>query len=186
METIKDYIDRMIQQNIPTQIVVGKVISVDENKQVCDVDVVNSPDLLDVRIRAVIDDEKKGVLIVPKVDSYVLVGLINNRPESAFVASVTELDKYYLYANDEIQIGGDNFKGLVKIDDLVDKLNQLENKVNDFIQKYNTHTHITTATESATPTPGTISPTMAQETPIQPITQVSDLENTKVKHGDNG
>lgn len=183
METIKDYIDRMIQQNIPTQIVVGKVISVDENKQVCDVDVVNSPDLLDVRIRAVIDDEKKGVLIVPKVDSYVLVGLINNRPESAFVASVAEVDKYYLYVNKEIQIGGDNFNGLVKIEELTQKLNNIETAFNQLVNEFNTHTH------NAPQAPAGTLPTLPPLVPSSQSlvsTQVSDLENTKVKHGDNG
>ena len=180
--SMKDAIQRMVNEQIKVQVLVGTVKSVDETKMVCDVDLTNAPDLLDVRLRSIIDENDKGVLIVPKKDSHVLVGIIDNRIESAFVLSFSEVEKIRLIT-DEIELSGNDFGGLIKIEELVSKINRLEDKLNSLVNKHNTHIHITTATVSATPTVGTIAPTTSSETPIAPNTQKSDLENEKVKHG---
>jgi hypothetical protein len=65
------------------------------------------------------------------------------------------------------------------VGELTTKLNNLENKVNDIVAKFNSHTHIltlSTGTGTAAPTttkvPGTLTPT-----------EQSEIENDKVKHG---
>ncbi len=74
-------------------------------------------------------------------------------------------------------------KGLVILANLVQKINQLENSLNGLIAVYNTHTHITTATVAATPTPGILAPTTSTSSnTIAPVTLESDLENIDVKH----
>lgn len=177
--TIKEAIQRMIAQELKVQVVPGKVISVDETKMVCDIDLANAPDMLDVRIRAVIDEVSKGILIVPKVGSYVLVALIDNRKESSFICAYSELEKYWLLT-DDIQLGGDNFKGLVKIEDLVSKLNNLENAFNQLVNEFNSHTH--NAPQAPAGTIPTLPP-LIPSTQSLVVTQVTDLENDKVKHG---
>ncbi len=64
----------------------------------------------------------------------------------------------------EIHLNGEENGGLIKISELVNRIQRLENLMN-------THIH---------PTP--LFPTMQQATPIANITQIRDLENTKVKH----
>lgn len=161
------------------------------NGTICNVERSELPDLIDVRLQAIEGDLDTHILITPKVDSQVTCATIDNEHAEAVVVKYSEIesikvkigDNECLINEDGVELCANNFGGLIKIDDLVDKLNQLENKVNDLIQKHNTHTHITTATVGPTPTVGTIVPTTATEAPIQPITQKSDLENDKVKHG---
>lgn len=72
----------------------------------------------------------------------------------------------------ELWLRGNQFEGLVKVSDLVTKLNNLENKVNTILSSYNAHTH---ASSGAPPVPtitGTLTPT-----------QQTDIENPNVKHG---
>lgn len=67
--------------------------------------------------------------------------------------------------------------GMVLVNDLVTKLNNLENLVNNFITEYNAHVHILTLTSGT----GTAAPTENQETGmIDPITKAADLASTVI------
>ena len=177
--SMKDAIQRMVNEQIKVQVLVGTVKSVDETKMVCDVDLTNAPDLLDVRLRSIIDENDKGVLIVPKKDSHVLVGIIDNRIESAFVLSFSEVEKIRLII-DDIELGGNDYKGLVKVEDLVTKMNNMENALNSLVSDFNSHTH--NAPQAPTGTIPT-APPLILSTQNLTQTQVSDLENEKVTHG---
>ena len=119
-------------------------------------------DLLDVRLMS---QSANGFLILPSVDSIVIVSSIDNR--TYYVSMFSEVD--------EIQLNGDTYDGLVKVGDLVTKLNNLENKVNAIITAYNAHIHVETGASTA-PTVslvvGTLTPTVQ-----------ANIENTTVKHG---
>lgn len=177
--TINDTIKKIVSEEIKIQVLMGKVKSVDESKMVCDIDLETAPDLLDVRLRSIIDSTDKGVLIVPKKDSVVLVGIIENRIESAFVLSFSEVEKIRLIT-DEIELAGKDFKGLVKVEDLTQKLNNLENAFNNLVADFNAHTH--NAPQAPSGTLATLPP-LVPSTQNVANTQVSDLENEKVKHG---
>ena len=119
-------------------------------------------DLLDVRL---ISQSANGFLILPSVDSIVIVSSIDNL--TYYVSMFSEVD--------EIQLNGDTYDGLVKVNDLVTKINNLENKVNAIITAYNAHIHVETGASTA-PTVslvvGTLTPTVQ-----------ANIENTTVKHG---
>lgn len=128
----------------------------------------------------------------PVVGTKALIGLISNQESLAFMIDCQEFTRclielesgFKLDLNeDEILLNGDAFGGLVKIDPTYDRITSLESKLNSLISKFNAHTHITTATVSATPTPGVIAPTVAQETTLTPSTSKTDLTNNNVKHG---
>lgn len=110
--------------------------------------------------------------IIPSKGSIVMVTYTSK--DTAFVTCYSEIDT--------IELRGNQFGGLIKIDDLVTKLNGVENKLNDLITKFNGHIHVTTATVLVG-APGVISPTTTPETPIAPVTTKSDLENPDVVHG---
>jgi len=74
-----------------------------------------------------------------------------------------------------LTINGSEFGGLVKVIELTQKLNAMENIVNDLILKFNTHTHI------AAGTPTSIASVI--ETNNLTPTQQSEIENTVIKHG---
>ena len=81
---------------------------------------------------------------------------------------------------ENIIFNGGDLGGLVVIQKLTDKLNELKDTVNDLITKYNEHIHSTTATVGTGPV-GVLSPTTNTATPALPFNK-SDYENEKVKH----
>ena len=122
-------------------------------------------DIINVRLMANIDN---GFLLIPEVDSIVVVSFLSD--SSAYVSLVSKVS--------EVHLNGKNFDGLVKINDLVQKLNNLENKVNTIISTYNAHTHVASSFGTPTTTPvalvtGTLTPTIKQ-----------DLENITILQGD--
>lgn len=172
--TIKEVIDRMLKQRLKPQVVVGKVTKVDASNMVCDIEVKGKPKLYDVRLRSVANGTDEGVLVTPKTGSYVLVGLINNREESAFVCGYSEVEKIRLITKD-IELGSDAFGGLVKVEELTKKLNELEKGLNKLAKSYDNHTH---------PAPGgTTSPINTVSSISIPVTSQSEIENKNVKHG---
>lgn len=125
-----------------------------------------SPEFYDVKVNA---NGVKGFSLIPKDGSIVMASQTSG--ETAFITMVSEVDQIYL--------NGDNEDGLVKIKDLIIKLNNLENKLNTVIATFNTHTHpyLNVATPavtsvSSTPVTGALTPTVK-----------ADLENEKIKHG---
>lgn len=142
-----------------------KIKSVDTSNMTCDVEPLDgSADLLDVRLNA---DYSKGFTLVPKADSVVIVTQLSDA--TAYVSMVSDVDNIYL--------AGDANGGLVKVQDLVTKLNNLENKVNTIITTFNAHTHV--ASSFGAPTTPPPSPVVGTLTP----TTTNDLENKTIQHG---
>ena len=102
-----------------------------------------------------------GLLLVPVIDSIVLVNwLSKNKP---FVVMYSELQS--------VSLRGDDYGGLVKVEEVTNRLNNIEDAFNKFVNTYNTHTHagngvITTSRGSTTTK-----------------TTQAELENENVKHG---
>lgn len=113
-------------------------------------------------------------IIIPKVDSRVLIGYKDR--VNGYVVSV-ELASKIISNSDEIIYNLGENEGLVKVLELTDKLNNLENKVNSIISSYNTHVHtgVTTGDGSSEGTPSVISGTLT------PTTK-DELQNDKIKH----
>ncbi|MCD6017285.1 MAG: hypothetical protein K0S53_406 [Bacteroidetes bacterium] len=157
------------------------VSSVDLDNNTCDCVPINeAPDLLDVKLMPKDEDGevKKGFLIVPVIGSVVVVTMLNN--EDGHVTMFSEVE--------EIQLNGKNFKGIVKIEELVDKLNNLEDAFNNHISNYNNHiTAYNTHTHAGVTVGGGMTGITTPDTPDTQnltLTQVSDLENDTVLHGD--
>ncbi len=163
---LRDSLKNLCKPNNDGYSKVCTVESVDLDKLTCYCVPINEDaDITEVRLMANVDN---GFLLIPEVDSIVVISFLSD--SSAYVSLVSKVS--------EIQLNGTNFDGLVKINDLVDKLNNLENKVNTIITTYNAHTHVASTLGSPTTTPaapvtGTLTPTVK-----------ADLENTTVKQGD--
>ena len=198
MSEIRELIEHIAKGVIPVQVIAGTVESVDKGKGTCKVKPFDGPVLHKVRLRARIkDNDPGGVTMYPEVGSDVLVGVIMNKEETTYVALMTEIEsvridvqgkfKATVDANgkvdmefEELIMRGGQLGGLIKIQEAVNKYNQLENKVNSLVSKFNSHTHLYNPGPSA---PAPSAPPATPETPIAPITQVTDLENDKIKHG---
>lgn len=165
--SIKQAIRELTKTDDVLYSVLCKVKSVDTTNNTCDCEPINGDaDLLEVRLMA---QNTNGFLIIPTVNSTVVVTMINKY--TGYVAMFSDIEKIYL--------NGDNYDGLVKVGDLVEKLNNLEDLVNDLVTKYNTHTHPYVNVS----TPAVTSPTTSLETTVLVPTQQTELENTTVLHG---
>jgi len=93
--------------------------------------------------------------------------LINNND------TIIELDK-----NGDMTLNDGSKDGLVVVADLVTKLNNLENAINSLITSCQS-VIVTLAPSGVFP----LASFFVSNTPIAPLTQKVDLENTKIKHG---
>lgn len=128
-----------------------------------------------VRKRASIKDDKsdkQGFIITPVEGSYAIVSRIDQSDE-LYISMFSDIESMVID-------GGENL-GLVKIQDLTSKLNELVKTVNDLIAKFNTHTHQVTTTGSATTQTGTTVKPGTEVTKAKEFNK-SDYENEKFKH----
>jgi hypothetical protein len=120
------------------------------------------------KVKLVAGSSKTPLLIEPVVDSVVVVTFLSKN--TAFISLYSEIES--------VQIRGDQYGGLIKIEELVKKINALENQVNDL---YNALIGIVVPLAPSGAYP--LAPSFAAIQPIAPTTQKSDLENDKIKHG---
>jgi hypothetical protein len=122
-------------------------------------------DIINVRLMANIDN---GFLLIPEVNSIVVVSFLSD--DSAYVSLVSKVS--------EVQLNGKNFDGLVKVQELTDKLNALENKVNDLITACSSQV-VTLAPTGTFP----LASFFTSVTPLVP-TQQLEIENITILQGD--
>lgn len=156
------------------KLVTGEVISVDENKRTCNVSVigVSDFDITNVSLMTGIND---GYFIIPKVGSQILV-CYNNR-NIKYICQFSEIEKVLIIINKttfeivdgSIKINDGTFNGIVKIDDLTTKINDMINFINAEFLKI--QTGIITGGGAYTPTN------------LQAFNK-SDYENDKITHGE--
>lgn len=112
---------------------------------------------------------ESGLVTIPNVGSKCIVF---RYAQNYFATGFSDVKTIYLKGNDN--------KGLIKIDDLVDKLNTLEDTLNGLIQDYNSHTHIVSVDPVSHA--GSATPTTNINTDVLINTTVQDLENPDVLH----
>ena len=123
----------------------GEVVAVDD--LTCKVKI-GDAEIEGVRLRASLTERDRQILTVPKVGSAVTLGCLTADLNNLVVLQVDEVEK--------IIINGGELGGLIKIQELTDKLNEL-------VDKFNSHTHSLTS--------GTVnvSGSMGAATNAQPI-----------------
>lgn len=162
-----------------------EVLSVDKSKRTCvckSIDGIRDFEFPNVRLMADVDD---GFLLIPEIGSTVFVTYSRrNDPIIVLFSAIKEVllisgDTSFSLTADGIVLNDGSFGGLIKIEKLVEKINNLENLVNDLIAKFNSHTHVLTLSTGT----GTAAPTAAPETNQLSPTQRNELENEQIKHG---
>lgn len=189
-DPVKEIVQQWALEVIPKQVELCKVNSVNKNNDTIDVSPVNgNADILNVRLRAIINNDTKGLTIYPEKDSMVLIGLIGNNKNSAYMVAAEKIESVRLVLDSnemtldkdtakvkwkKVEFNGGNNKGFVKITKLIEKLNKIESLLTQLITWINGHTHPVSGTSASAPTvPFTGSITN---------TQLSDLENDKITH----
>jgi hypothetical protein len=156
---------RQIANNRETVNVVCKVKSVDLTAKTCRcVPIDGTAELLNVRLIA---NNETGVLLIPEVNSVVIVSLIVDG--AGYVSMFSGVS--------EVQLNGDNFQGLVKVQDLITQLNTLQTEINTL--KTLTFTAISVYSAAID---GGLSANIFNLATLPQISTAT-LENTTVKHG---
>lgn len=185
---IKDAIKKLVEKPSAYS-VVCTVDSIDLSDYTCYCVTKNgSGDIQGVRLQAKTSD---GLLIIPEVDSEVVVSFLSD--SSAYISMFSEIKEVILITTDEINLNsdlinlnGDNYGGLAKTGTVATKFNTLETQENAFKLIV---TAILNAGISSPGTPVTNASLAAyfktyNVTAITPTTQ-SELSNSTVKHGNS-
>lgn len=138
-------------------------------------------EISDVRLRASISSNDKQIIVVPKSGTAVIVGSLSGDLSNLVVLKVDEIES--------IEVNGGRLGGLVNIEDLTDKLNNLVSEVNKLKDCFNQHTHTGTVTGTATVGSAAV-PVAGSCTTVVPNPKASnvskfnkkDYEDTTVTH----
>lgn len=164
---IRESLDRYVNGLLPASDVICTVDSVNLTKLTCYCIPKNGgADYKDVRLMA---QKSNGFLIIPKEGSDVVVSFLDGA--TGYVSMFSEVD--------EIQLNGDNYSGLVKVNDLVTKLNNLENKINSLLFVMGT-TWVPVSNDGGAALKALMIPPLTN--PLA-VTVKENLENTTVLHG---
>ena len=164
MNEIKSHIQKLNDNgNTSVESFLAKVIEVDKEKRLCDVEPLEGAELFDVRICAIQLKQNNGFWIVPKKDSHVVVTMLGNN--AGFISMFSEVEEIYLQTSET-----DN-GGLVKIEYLMQRLTSIENELNKHSNLLKTHVH----------PPNAPSPTLTALLGVG-TTNRNSLENKKVIH----
>lgn len=166
-EGIKESLKNLSKDGTETRLVLCTVDSVDSVKKTCTcIPISGGADLLSVKLIA---KNQTGFYIIPSVDSHVVVSIQDNL---SFVSMFSKVD--------EIQLIGDSFGGVIKVD--------------SWLQSYNTQitTLKTAITAALTSIDASIvalggasvsSPAFTAATATITNVLASAITNSKVKHG---
>lgn len=203
MSDLRNIIRQLAQPDGETVALVCTVDEVDKAARTIDCTPINEgAPLLGVNLQAN-QEADYGFCLFPEKGSFVVVGfvadgaagvvLLTEKIESAEIvigdtSAFMNADGFRLKTEkmsadinrENIIFNDGNFNGLVIIQKLTDKLNELKDTVNDLISKYNSHIHTTTATVG-TGSVGVISPTSNTAQLAKPFNR-SDYENNKITH----
>lgn len=150
------------------EIMACTVDSVSKSSRTCECSTISgnsTSKLSNVQLMAQVAD---GLLLLPTVGSTVMVG--KSTRNVAFVLMYSDVDNI-------VMLGGD-LGGLVKVVDVVAKINALENLVNNILNTLKTTT-IPLAPSGTYP----FAPLYTSFNNIAPITARADIENTNITQG---
>lgn len=160
------------------------VISVNKSSRSCSCKQISgksSVTLNNVQLQA---DPSDGELKIPAVGSTVLV--LTSTYNQSYIVQFSDLDEWKVTVgnaeidvlSNKIQFGDGSYEGLVKVVELTQKINNLENQINDILHVLKT-TSIPLAPSGTYP----FAPLYTAILPIDPITNKTEIQNNKITHG---
>jgi hypothetical protein len=149
MNALAEELNKFIDGRIPVIIRRGKVTSLDLTNDVCGITPKDGgADYKGVKLRSITKENAPSRFVVyPKVGSDVLFGIVQNNANDAFVIETSEIDnilieidttlKFHIKTDGSIDIkstqvkfNDGSFGGIVKVTELVSKLNTIESSLN--------------------------------------------------------
>ena len=176
-DTFGTLVKKLNNKAIAEQVQTGKATNIDARKRTCDI-VLEEHDgltLYDCRLNAVVDSYDNYLVVLPKEGSTVVFVQIGGNPHHCLVIACSGIDGVAVKAgsntvevnSDGIVLNGGDLGGLIKIDQLTQKLNNL-------VRAFNAHTHTVTV--------GSSSGTAASITSQAARFNKNDYQDNNVKH----
>lgn len=165
---LKQVLAKVAKDQVPLFTKAGKIASVDTDNLTCEVTFDHYPTLYDVRLRSTIDGNEKGLIVIPKQGSDVIVGTIENTPHSAFIIQYSEVD--------EIRLGDNQLGGIVKAKELKIQIDKNTDALNQLIQTLKDWTPVSQDGGAA------LKAAISTAFPTINLADLSNIENTNVLH----
>lgn len=185
-DQVRESLERIIKDLLPIPAALqGTVLSVESDKATCKVQLINSElELEGVRLRSINDGSNKGLVLLPKTGSKVLIGFVNNNIEEAFVSRFSEASELLIDV-DRVKFNNGEFGGLVKIQELIDRLNNIEKDLNNLKSIFLGWTPSSGDGGMALKTSLALVPDLANSyaSKTLTLTRVNDIENENITHG---
>lgn len=93
MKELEILIERVFKRLKQSESFLGKVISVDKENEVCEVEKAEGLSFYNVRLNSIIDILETKVTAYPKVGSYVICQLLNDNKHVAYISKFSEVDE---------------------------------------------------------------------------------------------
>lgn len=154
----------------PSLVFPATVNTVNRQNLTCTVTPPDGVKLPGVRLKAGIEEVEDGLVEIPAIDSSVLVVVIGNTDENAFVAKCSQVDEVLFY-------GGQN-GGLIKIQELVKELE----KVNTFLSAIQDGFAEWIPPTGAPDSGASLRAIINTKIGALPTSDYSNIENLKIKH----
>lgn len=155
--------------------VLCSVDSVDHSERTIDATPLNGDaQIFNVRLQSEINSNI-GLCIFPVIGSVVIVTFMNKL--TGFVSTFSEIDKILIDTTNEVIFDGGSNGGLVKVTELTNKINVLENDINTL--KTLLSAWVPVPTDGGASLKATLSTYFSQT--ITPTIK-TDIENDKIKH----
>lgn len=177
---------KAFKQHLKKQVIAGTVEAVNASKNTCTVAPADGgATYYGVRLRPAIGDGEYGILIIPKVGSQVLVGLIDNDERKPYVAMYSELDTVEMVAEGVYSVNG---AAIHMNGDTYDSIKGAEIKAELDKTKTILDALIQVLGGAPIPEPGNGAASALQvalngAVASLPAPDFSDITNNKVKHG---
>lgn len=162
-----DTLQKALEENNEIYSKVCKVIAYDSSKETIDVEPIDG-DTEIIEVRLIAGESKTPFICVPSVGSFVVVTFLS--VETAFCSLYSEIET--------IKIRGDQFGGLIKIEELVKQLDIMTNRINTLYDAINKGVPI--------PQDGGVGFQNTMKAILSTQVQKEDfknIENENVKHG---
>lgn len=177
-EMVESLMKHMGNAGTGCRVCIGTVKEVDEKEGTCVVERDDAPELNEVRLNAVIDEEiTDRFMVVPAKGSFVMV-LLWEATEGMIVAT-SKIEKVMMKTGEisvEVSASGVVMNG-GKLGGMID-IAKLTEKVNTLVDALNNHTHLVNTTGSASAQSGTA---VAISSKVAKLKK-GDYEDEKVKH----
>lgn len=92
-DELKNALHTFVQKRQTVAVIPAKVLSVDSVELTCDVEDSEGIELFDVRLRSALNGDNHGFVLIPEVDSSVLIANIGASPNEFFVVAFSEVSK---------------------------------------------------------------------------------------------